>query len=221
MTDTRPPTDGSAPRRTRVRWRAAAAVLAAALAVPAALALPGALPAAAQGASASLVAPATNVAPGGAVTVTLRAAGVADLAGYQAGIEWDAALLEFDAVTPLDWVTSSGRRMEALEPVATAHSLDFLVYTLPPTPGQPAPGVSGEGDLAAIRFVARAVGRAEITLRELLLTTTANEPIAVARSGATVVIAPNTLPTPVPTPTHTPGAAPRLHIHLPYAVNRR
>lgn len=191
------------------------------MALAGAFAPSGARPAAAQGATANLTASAAGVAPGESVTITLRVAGVADLAGYQAGIDWDPALLEYRAVTPLDWVATSGRRMEALDPVVTASGLDFLVYTFPPTPGQPAPGVSGDGDLAAIRFVARAAGRAEITLRQLLLTTTANQPIAVALSSAAVTIAPNTLPTPRATPTRTPGAAPQLHIYLPNAVNRR
>ncbi|MEO8083836.1 MAG: cohesin domain-containing protein, partial [Ardenticatenales bacterium] len=163
------------------------------------------------------------VAVGEPVTVTLHVAGVTDLAGYQAGIDWDDALLAYDGVTALDWIASSGRRMELIDPVVTGRSLDFLVYTAQPSPSEPVPGVTGEGDLAAIRFVALHAGRATITLRQLLLTTTGNQPIAVERSNAIVTIGSNTIdptPTTPPAPTSTPDGEPHPHIYLPYAARR-
>lgn len=172
------------------------------------LAAAGLAPLRAQGVTGRIVPSAPSVAPGGSITLTLDVAGVADLAGFQVGLTWDAAQLTLEAVTPGDWLASSGRRVEAVEPRVSPRSLDFLVYTLPPAPDDPRPGVDGGGVLATMRLRALATGRADVTLRQLLLTTTDNTPIiADLESAAFDIVA-----APTPTP-------PR--ILLPYATLKR
>ena len=162
----------------------------------------------AQGATARLTPSEPNVVPDGTITLTLSVRGVSDLAGFQAGIDWDDLIVAFEAVEPTDWLGTTGRRIEALPPRETNRTLDFLVYTLAQPPGATIPGVGGDGDLAMVRFRALAPGRAVFTLRQLLLTNTANAPIAVDLESAEVEIVE---PTPVPQP----------HIYLPYANRLR
>lgn len=162
----------------------------------------------AQGATARLTPSEPSIAPGGWVTLTLGVGGVTDLAGYQAGIDWDEALIELEAVEPTDWLGTTGRQIETIPPRVTDHSIDFLVYTLPQPPGSSVPGVGGNGDLATLRFRAIAPGQAVVVLRQLLLTNTANEPITADLEAAEFAIIE---PTPVPQP----------HIYLPYAIRSR
>ncbi len=193
------------PRSARGPWGAwRYAALGAAIAVYLS-AVAGRAPLAAQGATGRIVPSAASVPAGDEVALTLRVDGVTDLAGFQVGLTWDAALLALEEVAPGDWLATSGRQVETVPPRVTERSLDFLVYTLPPAPDDPRPGVDGGGVLATARFRTRAPGQAIVNLRQLLLTTTANAPILAEVEGATFDIV--AAPTPVP---------PR--ILLPYAI---
>ncbi len=125
--------------------------------------------------SVSIDTPAVTV--GDTVRASVIVEGVTDLAGYQLTLVWDTDFLRDSEIrVDEEFITSSGRRIEYLEPVWGEDRVTFLLFTTPPGPGS-VPGVDGDGVLIFADFEALAPGETMIELDEALLTDSENSPI--------------------------------------------
>lgn len=172
-----------APRRTSAVATALVAVLASAPAL-------APRPAIAQrDARVRVVVDTPAVAVGQTVRSSVVVDGMRDLAGYQLTLAWDSERLrDIEIRVDEDFITSSGRSIEFLEPVWGPDRVTFLLFTTAPGPG-PTPGVDGEGILIHADFEALEAGEATIFLDEVLLTDSENMPIAAPVLPGTVSIA--------------------------------
>ena len=125
---------------------------------------------------------------GDTVRTSIDVNDVDDLAGYQLTLAWDTThLRDVEIRVDEEYITSTGRRIDFLDPVWGDDRVTFLLFTTPPT-GAPVPGVSGSGALIYADFEALAPGVANIELIEVLLTDTENTPIETSLEAGSVSI---------------------------------
>lgn len=128
---------------------------------------------------------------GQTVRTAVEVEGMRDLAGYQLTLVWDTSLLrDIEIRVDEEYITSSGRRIEFLEPVWGEDRVTFLLYTRPPG-ATPVPGVDGAGVLIYADFEALEPGEARIELVEALLTDSENTPLEASIDAASVLIRPS------------------------------
>ena len=156
-------------------------------------------PAAAGGAPEEfrVVAPAL-VAPGQIVAAELWLKGAGRIQGFSAQLGWDASVLEPLAVTPGDWI--AGQNGIVLSPGPGIVDAALL--------GARAPGMSGEGRVATVRFRVRRAGDAAIRLARVTVRDASNQAVdAAAIEQATESLAPTETMLLAPIPNPARGAA--------------
>jgi hypothetical protein len=182
-----------------------------------------ALPLAAQPpARVSLAPELSEVGLGDAFEVDVQVDAVSDLAAYQFTLAFDPAIAQYARLRPGDFLSSTGRTVFTSERAGE----DFVAFAAASRGSTPdAPGVSGDGILATVRFQAREVGEGALTVREVTLLDSHGADLAHTERGGAVVVRGEPTPTP-PTgsatpPSPTPGGPPEAVILLPITMKNR
>ncbi|MBI3942707.1 MAG: S8 family serine peptidase [Chloroflexi bacterium] len=116
------------------------------------------------------------------VTVTVGVTDVVGLAGFQADVSYDPAVLRFVSMTLQTFVTSTGRIVTSLDPVtSTAGAVTFGYYSF-----GSAPGVSGSGPIAVLSFLPVNSGRTDLLLHNVRLVNASDDLIPNATRSAEV-----------------------------------
>ncbi len=169
-------------------WLRALSAAAAAAFVVAALALSAKSLATARESSPTVFVepPVSQVQAGEAVTVEVSVRDVVDLMAFQFTLDHDPAILQFAGVSVGPFLGSTGRNVRPIGPVTESGSVSFGATSFPG-----APGPSGGGVLAEVRYDAVAPGESPIALRRVLLSDSHNTPITdTARIDGLVIVSP-------------------------------
>jgi len=126
----------------------------------------GLTPTAPAAATLALNPAAATVSVGEAVTLTLAVQGVANLAGWEARLTFDPALIAVEALTDGGFLASTGRTAATLGPAAATGQAMLGGYSY----GSPN-GVSGNGALLLIRLRTLAQGQTNLALSGIQLVT--------------------------------------------------
>ncbi|MCB0216497.1 MAG: carboxypeptidase regulatory-like domain-containing protein [Caldilineae bacterium] len=140
-----------------------------------------AAPAAPAGASLRLEAAPAAPRVGDPVEIALIIDEAADLAGFEASLDFDPAMLRFVGGQLDDFLGSSGRTVLPLGPLETEGRVTIGGGTLP---GKPAP--SGSGRLATLRFEVLAAGSSPVRVAEGITVDGEQRSSVVAGTGVTV-----------------------------------
>jgi len=102
----------------------------------------------------------------GLYTIVVRAEQVQSLAGYEVTLAYDPTLLDLIDVEFSDWLSETGRTVSPLGPNIdeNAGTTRFGAFSF----GN-APGVSGDGPLATLRFRPLAAGKAQFSLQNAVM----------------------------------------------------
>ena len=131
----------------------------------------------AQSGAGRLVVTPTAASVGEEVEVEVRVADVSNVAAFQATLTWNPQRLAFVEGRLGPFLETSEREVTFVPPFGEPGRLTFAAYS---TSEVARPGASGEGLLFSIRLRARRAGLAEVSIEELLLADTSNEPIPLA-----------------------------------------
>ncbi|MSP13122.1 MAG: hypothetical protein EXR62_09205 [Chloroflexi bacterium] len=115
------------------------------------------------------------------VTVTVGVTNVVGLAGFQADVSYDPAVLQFVSMTLQSFVASTGRIVTPLDPVTTTGSVTFGYYSF-----GAAPGVSGSGPIVILTFQPVNSGRTDLLLHNVRPVNAADDIIPNATRAAEV-----------------------------------
>ncbi len=139
-----------------------------------------ALVAAAPAATANVnLIPATASATAGeAVTLTIQVQGAESLGGWELELAFDPAYVELEAMTPGEFLSSTGRTADGLGPLGAAGQQMVGGYSY----GSDA-GVTGGGVLAYLRLVPLAEGQISLTVSQLQLATVVSTTVQVQPSA--------------------------------------
>ncbi len=135
--------------------------------------------------------------------VTVSVEDVVDLAAFQFTLEFIDTHLEFADAEVGPFLGITGRKVVPLPPVTATGKITFGAYS---EPG--APGPSGKGSLAIVRFRALTEADTPLDLIAVALADSGNNPIEVASvRGSVVYIGPpgTRRPTPPPKPIYLPA----------------
>jgi hypothetical protein len=155
--------------------------------------------------------PAALGAVGQALLVNVGVANAVDLGAFQFTVDYDPLLLSLDAITPAQFLGSTGRSVSCSPINAVGHAT-LACTTLG---DEPPPGVTGSGVLADVRFTPLVGGTGTLALSNVVLTTPRAVATVPATLDATVNIDGSTptpcagpCPTATPIPTNTPIPTP-------------
>lgn len=150
--------------------------------------------------------------------ISIDIADVTDLGAYQFTLNFDPAILQLNTAVNHSYLGSTGRAVSVLGPVIdnVNGSVTLGAYTIGSVTGP-----SGPGTLANLSFTVRANGSSNLTLSDVLLTTSAATPLTMTTTNGTLgtaAVEPTSTPsltptpiatsTPIPTPTFTPTSNP-------------
>ena len=160
---------------------------------------------------------------GAPFTVDVLVENVVNLGAFEFTLGYDASVLEFVSVEKSDFLASSGRRVECLDPRVSPGSVRLVCVTLGATP----PGPDGSAVLATLTFTPAAAGTSPLQFNTGILALPDGQRISATNENASITVtlpgAPQTPPpagaSPVPTaaqltpaattPTATTPVAPR------------
>ncbi len=117
-------------------------------------------------ANVSLIPATASATAGEAITLTVQVQGAESLGGWELQLTFDPAYVELEAMTPGDFLTSTGRTADALGPLSAGDAGQWMVggYSY----GSDA-GVTGGGILAYLRLRPLAEGQVSLALSQLQL----------------------------------------------------
>lgn len=143
--------------------------------------------------------PSVNAWPEGVFEIAVSVENVSSLGAFQFTLAYEEEHLEFEGLEVGEFLGSTGREVNALEPVTETGKVTFGAFSMPG-----APGPSGSGELATVEFRGRGEADTFLRIDDVALADIANNPIDVAElNGAIVSIRAG------PTP------APEYLVHLP------
>ncbi|MDQ6707144.1 MAG: cohesin domain-containing protein, partial [Acidobacteriota bacterium] len=119
-----------------------------------------------------------------AITASLQAEGVTDLASFQAQLKFDPKILRINSVTSGGLMQRDGPALEPSKNILN-DSGDATV-SLARAPGKP--GVAGAGGLIDIVFQAVGKGTTTVAIPQLALKNSAGQPIATSAPSLTVTV---------------------------------
>lgn len=130
---------------------------------------------------------------------TIEVWNAADLAAFQLEIAFDDQLLAFQSGVVAPWLAARWQSYTTLPPVIAPGNVTFAAAADPDSPA-----ATGSGEMAALRFRARAGGTSALDLHDVRLVDSAFNTTMVTSTDAVVVIQDEDGPGCVPTPTFTP-----------------
>jgi hypothetical protein len=135
---------------------------------------------------------------GTTVTYNVEIADIADLAGYQFSLVYDARYLRALDVTEGGFLATAGTTTSGVDAVGNEPGLISFIYGSLFGSG---PGASGSGLLASIRFEAIGVGSSALSFltADTLFLSTTNDIAVIEQSGISNIIGPD-VPVDVPEP---------------------
>lgn len=131
---------------------------------------------------------------GGAVEIAIDVRDADNIGAFQFTLGFPAGLVAYEGVTVGPFIGQTGRTVRALPPIIQTGSVTLAVTT-----ERGAPGASGSGTLARVRFTGLDAGEGPLTLADVLLSDADNgNRIRASVSHGRVVIGPLVTPTPTP-----------------------
>ncbi|RIL07264.1 hypothetical protein DCC79_14905 [bacterium] len=131
---------------------------------------------------------------GGTVDVAVDVRDADNVGAFQLTLGFPAGLLAYEGITVGPFVGQTGRPVRALPPIIQTGSVTLAVTT-----ERGAPGASGSGTLARVRFTAIDAGEGPLDLVEVLLSDADNgNRMRPRATGGRVVLGPIVTPTPTP-----------------------
>jgi general secretion pathway protein D len=118
------------------------------------------------------------------VIATLKIENAMDVFSVAARVKWDPRVLRLNAITPGQFLSSDGQKVNA--PVDIRNDAGEATITLTRLPG--AQGVSGTGPLVTFAFTAMAPGATNISVTELAPKNSKQESIEAAAPAVAVVV---------------------------------
>jgi hypothetical protein len=111
------------------------------------------------------------------VTFTMKLEDAVNLAAWEFRFAFDPDVLTYTGVTPSGFLAQTGRQQQCPSPIVVTDvdipevgtGLTTVQYGCN-TPGSSLPGVNGDGDLAIVRFTAKAVGSTSLVCNKLEVT---------------------------------------------------
>jgi hypothetical protein len=145
--------------------------------------------------------PSGEITVGGApFTVDVLVENVVNLGAFEFTLGYDASVLEFVSVEKGDFLASSGRRVECLDPRVSPGSVRLVCVTLGATP----PGPDGSAVLATLTFTPAAAGTSPLRFDKGILARPDGQRISATNENASITV---TLPGARQTPSPA-GASP-------------
>ena len=126
-----------------------------------------------------------SASPNGPFTVNVQLEGASDaLAVSPLRIKWDPAVLRLNDIAPGDLLSRDSGRVTSVKDIR--NDAGEATLTLSRAPGSS--GVSGTGAVASLNFVAIGRGSATITVTEMGLKNSQDQPVSVTLGGLPVAV---------------------------------
>ena len=124
-------------------------------------------------------------ADGRELAVVVVVEDVSNLGGFEFTLGFNPDVLEYKSVVGGDFLGSSGRQVQCLDPKVQESSVSLVCVTLGPTPAE---GANGTGQLARVSFSARGEGESALTLTDVQLVVPPGDPIASSTQDGSVQV---------------------------------